>query len=286
MTSEPGFDHPWEQSEAEVALIGRGISVSSRVDRVEDGVVLARPTLNDSAPRIVVRVGDPVEVFWKSQGTKRMVPAEVVEVGDGAVARWRMRMTGPAEATTQRRSAVRGNVILPVEATFRAADIEKDTAGPQSATSGPGSDTSAAAPEGAESVTAVPDVDAAVPDAAVPDADTAVPEVDTDGVEGGAVAAKGRTLTLAGGTVDLSETGMRALFVGEGRAPQANTPVVLTFEVDDGPVVAHAAVVRSQAEGKRWLLSLRFVKITEKDQDRVRRRVFRVLREERARWSE
>jgi c-di-GMP-binding flagellar brake protein YcgR len=40
--------------------------------------------------------------------------------------------------------------------------------------------------------------------------------------------------------------------------------------------------VRTQARGARWVMSIRFVDIQEKDQDRVRRRVFQALREERA----
>jgi len=45
-------------------------------------------------------------------------------------------------------------------------------------------------------------------------------------------------------------------------------------------------VVRTQARGARWVMSIRFVNIQEKDQDRVRRRVFQALREERARAAD
>ena len=45
MTGEPGGDHPEEQSEAEVTLTGRGISVSTRVEFVGDGVINVRPTI-------------------------------------------------------------------------------------------------------------------------------------------------------------------------------------------------------------------------------------------------
>jgi c-di-GMP-binding flagellar brake protein YcgR len=40
------------------------------------------------------------------------------------------------------------------------------------------------------------------------------------------------------------------------------------------------------ARGARWMLSLSFLRIEEKDQDRIRRRVFQALREERARLAE
>jgi c-di-GMP-binding flagellar brake protein YcgR len=45
-------------------------------------------------------------------------------------------------------------------------------------------------------------------------------------------------------------------------------------------------VVRLQARGASWLLSLRFLNMQERDQDRVRRRVFQALREERARATD
>jgi c-di-GMP-binding flagellar brake protein YcgR len=45
-------------------------------------------------------------------------------------------------------------------------------------------------------------------------------------------------------------------------------------------------VVRTQARGAQWIMSIRFLDIQEKDQDRVRRRVFQALREERARKAD
>ena len=96
MTSVPGVDHPEEQTEAEVALTGRGISVSARVETVHDGVIAVRPSAGDFYEQAVVRVGDPVEVLWRSEDSQRTLPAEVIEVEQGAFIRWRMRITGPA----------------------------------------------------------------------------------------------------------------------------------------------------------------------------------------------
>ena len=45
-------------------------------------------------------------------------------------------------------------------------------------------------------------------------------------------------------------------------------------------------MVRTQARGARWVMSIRFTDIQEKDQDRVRRRVFQALREERAKRAD
>jgi c-di-GMP-binding flagellar brake protein YcgR len=208
MTSVPGVDHPEEQTEAEVTLMGRGVSVSSRVEVVHDGFITVRPSVGEFVDQVVVRVGDAVEVFWKGEDTQRALPAEVTEVEQGAVIRWRMRITGPAE-TSQRRKAVRGRIAVPVEAEFGAVDLK-------------------------------------------------------------------------GTTMDVSEAGLRAEFDGLGAPPEAGAKLALVVHLEDGVVKTRAEVVRTQARGARWVMSIRFVDVQEKDQDRVRRRVFQALREERA----
>ena len=208
MTSVPGVDHPEEQTEAEVTLIGRGISVSSRVEVVQNEFISVRPSVGEFVDQVVVRVGDAVELFWKTEDAQRALPAEVTDVESGAVVRWRMRATGPAEAS-QRRKAVRGRVSVPVTAEYGAVELK-------------------------------------------------------------------------GTTVDLSEAGLRAEFEGLGAPPEAGAKVDLTVQLEDGVVKTRAEVVRTQARGARWVMSIRFVDVQEKDQDRVRRRVFQALREERA----
>jgi c-di-GMP-binding flagellar brake protein YcgR len=208
MTSVPGLDHPEEQTEAEVTLIGRGISVSSRVEVVQNEFISVRPSVGEFVDQVVVQVGDAVELFWKTEDAQRALPAEVTDVESGAVVRWRMRATGPAEAS-QRRKAVRGRVSVPVTAEYGAVDLK-------------------------------------------------------------------------GMTVDLSEAGLRAEFEGLGAPPEAGAKVDLNFQLEDGGIKTKAEVVRTQARGARWVMSIRFVNIQEKDQDRVRRRVFQALREERA----
>jgi c-di-GMP-binding flagellar brake protein YcgR len=208
MTSVPGVDHPEEQTEAEVTLTGRGISVSSRVESVHDGFIAVRPSAGDFYEQAVVRVGDRVEVFWRTEDSQRALPAEVTEVEQGAVIRWRMRITGPAE-TSQRRKAVRGRIAVPIVAEYGSVE-------------------------------------------------------------------------LRGETMDLSEAGLRADFQGLGAPPEGGARLGLTVELEDGVVRTRAEVVRTQARGAPWIMSIRFVDIQEKDQDRVRRRVFQALREERA----
>ncbi len=208
MTSVPGVDHPEEQTEAEITLTGRGISVSSRVEVVQDGFISVRPSVGEFVEQVVVQVGDVVEVFWKGEDTPRALPAEVAGVEQGAVIRWRLQITGPAE-TSQRRKAVRGRVTVPVEAGYGSIE-------------------------------------------------------------------------LRGTTMDLSEAGLRAEFEGMGAPPEAGARLTLVIHLEDGDVKTAAEVVRTQARGARWVVSIRFVDIREKDQDRVRRRVFQALREERA----
>jgi hypothetical protein len=208
MTSVPGVDHPDEQTEAEVTLVGRGISVSSRVEVVHDGFISVRPSVGEFVEQVVVRVGDIVEVFWRAGDTQRALPAEVTDVEQGSVVRWRLRTTGPAE-DSQRRKAVRGRISVPLVAGYGAID-------------------------------------------------------------------------LTGSTVDFSEAGLRAEFEGLGAPPEAGTKLDLTVTLEDGVITTKAEVVRTQTRGARWIMSIRFLDIQEKDQDQVRRRVFQALREERA----
>ena len=212
MTGEPGVDHPEEHSEAEVTLTARGISVSTRVEFVGDGVISVRPSVGEFVEQVVASTGDRVEVFWKSGEETRALPAEVLSADGGAVPRWRLQITGPSEVS-QRRQAVRGRVSLPLEIGYGSTE-------------------------------------------------------------------------LTGETVDLSENGMRAAADGLGLPPEPGSALDLVVELEDGPLKVKGEVVRFAARGSRWLLSIRFRDVPEKDGDRIRRRVFQALREERARQAD
>lgn len=212
MTSVPGADHPEEQSEADVTLTGRGISVSSRVEFVGADVIVVRPSAGEYVEQAVVAVGDDVEIFWRGPDHQRMVPGRVVAVEQGAVVRWRLELTGPAEES-QRRKAVRARVVLPIEAGYGAAE-------------------------------------------------------------------------MTGESIDLSEAGMRATVDGFGLPPDPGSLLDVVVTLEDGEVRTKAEVIRQQARGARWLMSLRFVDLQERDGDRLRRRVFQALREERARTKD
>ena len=212
MTSVPGVDYPEEQTEAEITVAGRGISVSSRVEFVQGDVIVVRPSVGEFVDQVVVRPGDVVEVFWKNAEGQRTLPAEVTEVESGAVVRWRMRATGPSEHS-QRRKAVRGRVVVKIDAKYAGVDLK-------------------------------------------------------------------------GETNDLSEAGVRATFDGYGIPPEQGNRLDLVIHLEDGPITAKAEVVRNQVRGATWLISIRFTGIEERDQDKVRRRVFQALREERAKMAD
>jgi hypothetical protein len=210
--SEPGIDHPAVDGEAHVTLPGRGLTVSSRVEAVEGDALVLRPSVSEFVDQTVVHAGSIVEVQWQRPEDMRSAPAEVQAVESGAVPRWRLRLTGPAEVT-QRRNAVRGRVVVPIEV-------------------GMGN------------------------------------------------------LEFKGETADLSEAGTRVQFDGFGLLPDAGSAVDLRMEVDGATVVTKGEVIRAVARGARWSLSIRFLGLDEKHEDRIRRRVFQALREERARLAD
>jgi|SRR5690242_1720382 len=211
--SEPGVDHPEVDSEADITLTGRGLSVTSRVEYATNGVVVVRPSTGDYVDQSVAKVGDKVEVFWRHHEEGRSFPAEVAEIEEGAAPRWSLTVTGEAEHS-QRRKAVRARVNVPVKAIYQG------------------------------------------------------------GTE------------LVGEAVDMSENGMRALIDGWGLPPEPGMKIDLTLDLGDGSMRLAGEILRQQSRGARWLMSIRFLGLQEKDEDRLRRRVFQALREERAREKE
>jgi hypothetical protein len=212
MSSLPGTETPAEQTEAEVRLSGTDVAVSARVEVVHEGVLSVRPSTGEFVEGSLVECGDAVEVYWRSHEGLRMLPAEVLDVQEGAVVRWRLTATGPAEHG-QRRAAVRVRVVLPVAAGLGSVE-------------------------------------------------------------------------LSGETLDVSEAGIRVVVEGFGLRPDVGTTMALTVHFEDGPLTCRGEVTRVRTRGAHWVLSIRFVDAGERDQDRVRRRVFQVLREERARLAE
>ncbi|RBY86729.1 hypothetical protein DQ244_18860 [Blastococcus sp. TBT05-19] len=87
---------------------------------------------------------------------------------------------------------------------------------------------------------------------------------------------------LPGLTVDLSESGMRALVDGWGVPPDNGTRTDVMIDLGEKVVHVTGEIVRQNVQGPRWLLSLRFLDVSEADGDVLRRRVFKALRDERA----
>jgi hypothetical protein len=79
---------------------------------------------------------------------------------------------------------------------------------------------------------------------------------------------------------------MRVAVEGFGIPPEPGTALDVVVSLDDGPLTARGEVMRFQTRGGRWLLSIRFVDLPDRDADRLRRRVFQALREERARLAD
>ncbi len=204
----PGVDHPHRDGEVEVVLPGHRVSVNARVEAADAATVVVRPSVGEFAGQ-VVGIGEEVQLVWHDAPDVRMVTAEVATVQHGAVPRWHLDVTAPAEPV-QRRDAVRGRLGLPLIVTVNGAELEADV-------------------------------------------------------------------------LDLSETGIRAAVDAYGPPPSPGATVTVVLQLEDGALVTPAEVVWYQVRGSRWTLSLRFPDLPEKEQDRLRRRVFRAMREDRAR---
>lgn len=205
----PGVDHPHRDGEVEVVLLGHPVSVSARVEAADAATVVLRPSVGEFAGQQVVRVGEEVQLVWHDPPGVRMVTAEVATVQRGAVPRWYLDVTAPAEPV-QRREAVRGRFGLPLTVTLDGAD-------------------------------------------------------------------------LSGDVLDLSETGIRVAVDARGTPPSPGATVAVVLQLEDAALATPAEVVWYRVRGSRWTLSLRFPALPEKEQDRLRRRVFQAMREERAR---
>ncbi len=210
--STPGVEHPPQDAEVEVTSLGRGLSVSARTEAVAPSVLVVRPSASEFVDQLVVRVGEQVSVFWQGPDGGRAVPAVISTVERGTVPRWHLQVSGPAE-DSQRRTAVRARVALPLAATVNGGEA-------------------------------------------------------------------------TGRTVDLSEAGTRAVLEGWGTPPETGTHLQLSLELEDGALRTRAEVARQQSRGTQWTMSIRFTDLPEREQDRLRRRVFQALREERARQAD
>jgi hypothetical protein len=212
--TEPDVDRPRASAQADVALVGRGVTVAARVIRSDESDLVVSPMGDGRNGYEASKPGDSVEVYWVSGHEERTRPATVVAVDDGGEPQWHLVLTGPAERS-QRRGVVRARVAVPI---------------------------------------------------VVPWA-------------GGA---------LRGTTIDLSERGLKALVDGWGLLPETGDPVTPTLSLEDDVTLdlsGEVAWISDRGTGQ-WVLAVMFTGVSERVGDTLRRRVFRALREERARGAE
>jgi c-di-GMP-binding flagellar brake protein YcgR len=89
---------------------------------------------------------------------------------------------------------------------------------------------------------------------------------------------------IVGETVDVSEGGLRAMLAGWGLPPKPGTTLELSLTIDEESVTVRGEVIRGTDRGSgTWLLAVRFTAVPDAAADLLRRRVFRAMREERAR---
>jgi PilZ domain len=93
---------------------------------------------------------------------------------------------------------------------------------------------------------------------------------------------------LRGTTLDLSEGGLKALVDGWGLPPESGSPVRVTLSLENDVTIDLAGEVAwgSDRGTGQWVLAVQFTDVDERAGDTLRRRVFRALREERARGGE
>jgi hypothetical protein len=206
--SETEVDWPEENSEADITLVTRGVTVTASVVESGASALVLRPTAELFAAKQTIKTGDPVEVFWVRGDEERSLPAQMSQVEKEDGLRWHLTVTGPSERS-QRRRAVRARVEVDVRIPWSGGE-------------------------------------------------------------------------LIGQTVDLSEAGARVLVDGWGLPPEPGTQVMVGVEVDGAPLDLPAEVVWQHSRGAQWVLAMRFVAPPEAVEDRLRRRVFQQLREERA----
>src|SRR5215212_10274730 len=205
MNGDPGVDFPDHGNEVQMSVPGGGVTVDCRTVSAEDGVLVLKTLGLDERKRVDLKAGDRVEIFWARVLDSRVVPATVAALEGDTESRWRLRVTGPVEVS-QRRTAVRARVALPVVLTI-----------------------------GERTVEALTD--------------------------------------------DLSEGGARiALDVAE-QIPAPGTVVDIDLDLNSSQLSARAEIIRVIThESGRKFLSVRFPGLSERDQDRIRRRVFQALR--------
>lgn len=251
-TGIPGVDHPEAREPVDVYSASRGDALTSFVEDSGNGPLLLTVPLDRSGRRVRLDVGENVQLVWKGPEGLRALPAELTEVLPGEEPRWQVKPMGPS-TRGQRRNAVRAPMFLPVEVVSGQTQLIGETIDvsegglrclfqPDDGRSTREHHAAAAAPSGAGGT-----------------GQTTAGEAATEG--GGADAApaggNGRVELLWGTQVEVS----------------------LSLGGQEESIRSKAEVVRLHPRTDRRIeASLRFVGLAERDEDRIRARVFTELR--------
>jgi hypothetical protein len=107
--TEPDVDRPDESTEVDITLVGRGITVTARVERSSTDLLVVVPAGEGTDWKLSIRRGAQLEIYWVGGHEERTVKGYVAEVEEAFEPRWHLTVSGPAERS-QRRRAVRARV--------------------------------------------------------------------------------------------------------------------------------------------------------------------------------
>jgi c-di-GMP-binding flagellar brake protein YcgR len=111
--SDIAGSRPPESAQADLTVVARGLTVTARVERSSDSMLVVHPQGAIAALEPWVKRGARVEVFWVGDQEELSLPARIEDFEAGDQPRWHLTPTGPAERS-QRRKAVRAHLELPV----------------------------------------------------------------------------------------------------------------------------------------------------------------------------
>lgn len=245
-TGIPGVDYPEVKEPVDVQSASRGDALTSFVEDSGNGPLTLTVPVDRSGRRVRLDVGEYVQLVWKGPEGLRSLPAELTEVLPGEEPRWRVRPMGPS-ARGQRRNAVRAPMTLPVELVSGRTQLIGETL-----------DVS----------------EGGVHCLFQPDGGTSTREHHA-AAAGTEQATAGETTTGEDGADTAPADGSRRVDLASG----TQVEVSVSLGEREQQVRTRAEVVRVHPRTDRRIeLSLRFLGLTERDEDRIRARVFTELR--------
>jgi hypothetical protein len=274
----PGVDYPEVKEPVDVQSASRGDALTSFVEDSGNGPLTLTVPVDRSGRRVRIDVGEYVQLVWKGPEGLRALPAELMEVLPGEEPRWRVKPMGPA-TRGQRRNAVRAPMSLPVEVLVGRTQLIGETfdvsEGGLHCLFQPvgGTSTQAAGTDAAPA--AAPTAPGRSPAAHTP-VPTAAPSGDAPAGESPVGEAPAGETPVEDPTAP-----------GDRVELPLGQQVEVSLALEDGePVRAKAEVVRRHPRTDRRVeVSIRFVGLPERDEDRIRARVFTELRVLRSRGA-